>query len=136
AQDFLVAVKRGGSKAVFLGSAFIGNDNFAARFSAFDEDKKKPGFFTEGVYGLSHLIYDSAGSPAQDFAAQYAQAFGAAPTSWNAAKFYNAAKVTVAAIQAAEVENTPQSVKQDRERVQQRLAAMSSPATGTPGVDG
>ena len=37
-EAFLVAVKRGGSKAVFLGSAFIGTDNFATRFSAFDEE--------------------------------------------------------------------------------------------------
>ena len=45
-------------------------DQFATVFNQLDEEKRTPGYFTNGVYADAPLIFDSAGEQAQVFAPQ------------------------------------------------------------------
>ena len=83
----------------------------------------------------SPLIFDSAGTTAQTFAAAYTTMAGTSP-SWVAAGAYDAARVLIDALGRADILNRPDSKAADRETVRAALAAIDSPKIGRRRPDG
>jgi branched-chain amino acid transport system substrate-binding protein len=131
----IVALRRHGITTPIMGTDSLGSDSFAASFASYPQERSQPGYFTNGLYASSPLLYDSAPSAVQSFATLYQQTYGTVP-GWHAAKYYEAAQVAVAALQAATLTNTPASLSRDRLQVAEQLGAMNSPQTAVEGLDG
>ena len=82
--DIVKAVRRGGVKAPIIAAGGAGHEGYLQNFVEEPEEKQNPGFFTENLYASPPLIFDSAGTVAQTFAAAYTTLAGASP-SWVAA---------------------------------------------------
>lgn len=135
ARQVLVALRRQGITTPLMSTDSPGSDSFAASFASYPEGRSRPGYFTDGLYASSPLLYDSAPAAVQAFAAQYQQTYESVP-GWHAAKYYEAAQVAVAALQAATLKDTSASVDDDRLQVARQLGAINSPQTAVDGLDG
>ena len=126
ARDVMVAARRAGISPHFLGADSTGGDTFPQRFQAEPEEQTQPGYFTEGMYAGSPIIFDSANNTAQAFAQAYKQAFGHDP-GWEEAKFYDAAHVIVEALIKAHPRFDHNDRDSDRQSVRNALASFNSP---------
>lgn len=135
AEDFLVALKQKGLKNSILGEQALGRESFAKRFEKYDEEKKKAGFFTDGMYVPLPILFDSAGADAQDFLAAYQKAYNKTP-SYLGAKFYETAIAAVDAIRKANPKLTAASLEADREQVRDALAKLNNRKVGLRGLTG
>lgn len=135
ARQVIVALRRHGITAPLMGTDSPGSDSFAASFASYPEERNQPGYFTNGLYASSPLLYDSAPADVQSFATLYQQTYGSAP-GWHAAKYYEAAQVAVAALQTAPIKDTAASLSSDRAHITDQLASMISPQSGVEGLDG
>lgn len=135
ARQVIVALRRQGITSPLMGTDSPGSDSFAASFSAYPEERNQPGYFTDGLYASSPLLYDSAPAAVQAFAAHYQQTYASMP-GWHAAKYYEAAQVAVAALRAATLKNTSASIDSDRQQVAKQLGAIHSQQTAVDGLDG
>ena len=131
--EFLLALRRAGVTTPVFGSETMGSSEFAERFADEPEETATPGFFTEGMYAVSPLIYDSVGADALRFAEWYEAEYGIAP-SWRPARTWDA----VSAIAVAIGRGNPSSpdIAADRTIVREQLAAMTSIETAVPGITG
>jgi len=135
AEDFLVALKQKGIKNSLLGEQALGRESFAKRFEKYDEEKKNPGFFTDGMYVPLPILFDSAGADAQDFLAAYQKAYNKTP-SYVGAKFYEATIAAVDAIRKANPKLTTGSLEADREQVRDALSKLNNRKVGIRGLTG
>ena len=79
--EIVKAVRRSSIKAPIIAAGGAGHEGYLQNFADEPEEKRNPGFFTENLYASSPLIFDSAGTTAQTFAAGYT-ALAGTPPSW------------------------------------------------------
>ncbi|MCC5636504.1 ABC transporter substrate-binding protein [Nostoc sp. CHAB 5844] len=135
AEKLLVNIKRRGLRLPILLSQPLSREEFARRFENYAEEKKNPGFFTNGIYATSPLLFDSAGADAQDFGNKYQALYGKLP-SYVGTKFYEAATLAVEAIRNAKIQNIVASRTVDRDRVYVQLKKINNRKVAVRGVTG
>lgn len=136
AHALLLAIGRAGLDPTMLGGELLGFDDFAAMFAAEPEEQGQPGFFTDGFYAVSPLLYDSLGGDALEFAQRYRAAYGVMP-DWLGAKAYDATALALYALDTldgANPANTP--VAGLREQVQGALAGLIGGEEHVQGLGG
>jgi branched-chain amino acid transport system substrate-binding protein len=135
ARDMIVQLRARGIQPRFLGGTNIGSGAFNDLFQDFDAEREHPGYYTDGIDAVAPLLFDSAGARAEELIESYRKAYGVTPDS-RAAKYYEAARVVAAAIQAAGVASTDESRDRDRQKVRDRLAAIDRPSRAVHCVSG
>ena len=125
AEKLLVAIKRRGLKLpIMLGQA-LAREDFAKRFEQYPEERQRPGFFSDGIYATSPLLFDSGGVDAQEFADTYQKRYGKIP-SYVGTKYYEAAILATVAIRNANLQVTANSRDSDRQRVYAALKKINN----------
>ncbi len=144
AEAILVALKRRGLTPPIIVSQPLSREGFADRFQQHDEEKRSPGFFTNGVYATSPLLFDSAGIDAQEFATLYETRYHSSP-SYVGTKFYESAILAVEAIRNADLQLTPATHddadlrverQRNREAVYQALSKINNRQNAPRGLTG
>jgi len=135
AHDVLLAIRRKGLNPPLFGSETIGSDQFAREFADEPEEIKTPGYFTENVYAISPLIYDSIGGDALEFDRDYRDAYGVTP-DWVSAKVYDAVLAASTAIGRTSQPEPSSDPAAHRKRVIAQLHAIGDPATALRGLEG
>jgi branched-chain amino acid transport system substrate-binding protein len=133
--EIVKAVRRSGVSVPIIAAGGAGHEGYLQNFIEEPEEKKNPGFFTENLYASPPLIFDSAGTAAQTFAAAYAALAQTSP-SWVAAGAHDAARMLINALGRADIQNRPDSKAADREGVRAALAAINSPKAAVAGLTG
>ncbi len=131
--EFLLALRRAGLTTPVFASEAMGSSEFAERFTNEPEEADDPGFFTEGIYAVSPLIYDSVGANAIRFSEWYEGEYGVAP-SWRPARTWDAVSAIAAAIRRGELSTG--NTEANRAIVRTELAAMTDSSTAVPGITG
>ena len=90
----------------------------------------------DGLYALSLLNYDVAGEKAQNFYSDYIEKYPDSTPSWLGGTTYDALLVALKAINAADVTGDPKSLKSERKKVRDQLAAINNPNQAVDGVCG
>ena len=67
AARLIVSLKRQGSEYKFIGTGSLTEATFIEELNRFPEAQAQPGYFSDGIYAASPLIYDVAGEKAQNF---------------------------------------------------------------------
>ncbi len=135
AHDVLLAIRRSGLHPHLIGVESIGSAQFANSFAQEPEEKETPGYFTEGLYVASPLIYDSIGGDSLAFARAFQQATGDEP-GWRSAKVYDAVWAADAAIQQAPLSGSSERIAADRQTIIDNLHAINSRDLALRGVSG
>ncbi len=136
ARPLLLAARRAGIQLPMIGGEALGYESFAALFDTEPEEIDQPGFFTNGLYVASPMIYDSLGGNALDFAQHFDAVYGVWPR-WFGAKAYDAATLATHALGATTTsEAKAADVAEQRRDVRDALAALDSIEDAAPGLSG
>jgi len=108
---------------------------FSQGFNKFPEEKATPGYYTDGIYATSPLIFDTANEKAQLFKNTYEFKYNEDP-DWISAFGYDTAMVVCEAIKNAQITGTPESLAEDRQKIRDYLAGLTNPNEAIVGVTG
>jgi ABC-type branched-subunit amino acid transport system substrate-binding protein len=136
ARALLLARGRAGVTVPMIGGDKIGYEDFANLFTEEPEELEQPGFFTDGLYVASPMIYDSLGGDALAFAERYRSVYGTSP-EWFGAKAYDAVTLATHAITDLHGQAPPPAdAAAERLAVRDSLAAIDSVGNAVPGLSG
>ncbi|MBF0451324.1 MAG: ABC transporter substrate-binding protein [Candidatus Magnetomorum sp.] len=113
----------------------LASKQFSQGFDMYPEEKASPGFYTDGIYATSPLIFDTANEKAQLFKNTYREKYNEEP-DWISAFGYDTAMVVCEAIQKAGISGTSDTLKEDRQKVRDYMASLTNPNEAIVGVTG
>ncbi len=125
---------RGMKNAILVPDAFA-SASFAEKFKNEPKERRTPGFYTNGIYVTSPLIFDNAGIKAYRFKETYNEIYGSEP-GWRAAFAYDAAKLVVEAIKNVLSSGNTLAIAEQRDRIQDYLASLNTMDQAIEGVTG
>lgn len=132
----MTTLRRRGADGPILGTNAIAGDYFSSFFADQSEERLSPGFFADGVYAASPLLFDSANAETLAFAERYRARFGHDP-SYISVQGYEAASLAVAAVRAAvDRSDVGTDLKARRQAVLSYLASLDGPGRAVAGLNG
>ena len=135
AAQIITQMKRSGLNYPLIGADSLGTVIFSDRFNQYPEEQANPGYFSNGIYATSPLIFDVASEQAQDFKTSFIEKYESEPT-WAAATYYDAALVAVEGIKKAQLDFNSSNVKKQRKLVRDALAQINSVENAIEGIEG
>jgi branched-chain amino acid transport system substrate-binding protein len=136
ARALLLALGRADLHPLMLGSESLGTDEFPTTFAAEPEEQEQPGYFTDGLYVVSPLLYDSLGGNALEFSQRFSASFGVMP-DWFGAKAFDAAALGLYALEtldgASPAVTPPATLRRD---VQDALVGLIGGQAHVVGLEG
>lgn len=126
---------RGMANRVIAQSGFA-SKAFQEAFCDLPNEVKKPGFYTDGIFVASPMLFDSAGEAGQRFKSAFHERYGAEDPDWRAAFAHDSALVLVEALRNAGVVGTRDSLAEDRRRIRDYLAGLDTIGEAVPGATG
>jgi branched-chain amino acid transport system substrate-binding protein len=133
AAQILTVLRRQGLRGPFLGGDVLGDESFSGLFASLPEERRQPGYFADGVYGIAPIILDSANAETLAFIERFRARFGHDPL-WMAVAGYDAALTAVAAMRATSSANS--DIKARRAAAVRWLASLNSLDRALPGLLG
>ena len=76
----LMTLRRRGARGPVLGTTTMAGEVYSALFADQPEERQKPGFFTDGVYAATPVMFDSGNAEMLAFADRFRARFGREPT--------------------------------------------------------
>lgn len=134
AAEYLSSLRYPGTNYPVMGPDSLASPEFVSELNRYEKEKKNPGYYSNGIYAVSHFFADLAGPKGLDFQQRFIQKYQKSP-SWVAACYYDAMLMAVAAIQRAEV-GGQDDILQDRKKVREALARFNDPDNSVKGVAG
>jgi branched-chain amino acid transport system substrate-binding protein len=134
AKPALASLRRQGARGPILGTNAIAGEFFNGYFADEPEERQRPGFFTDGVYGASPLIFDSGNAETLAFADRYRARFGREPY-YVSVQGYEAARLAVAAVRATQA-STGADLRSRRDAIRNYLVSLNGPANAVAGLNG
>ena len=131
----LAELRRGGAKGFILCGSANGQDNYPKFFDKFDEEIRRPGYFTDGVFAVTPIILDTSSAEALDFSNRFEKRYKRAPT-WLAVQGYDAARIAILAARAVSNNWPNEDLKSLRNRAISWLSELKTPEVGIPGLAG
>ena len=113
----------------------LASKQFSQGFDMYPEEKASPGFYTDGIFATSPLIFDTANEKAQLFKNRYRDKYNEEP-DWISAFGYDTAMVVCEAIKKADISGRPETLKDDRQKVRDYMASLTNPNEAIVGVTG
>ena len=95
----LTTLRRQGARGPILGTTTMAGEVYNRLFADQPEERQKPGFFTDGVYAATPVIFDSSNAETLAFADRFRARFGYEPELF-ATQGYEGARLAVAAVRA------------------------------------
>jgi branched-chain amino acid transport system substrate-binding protein len=135
AVPLLITLRRAKVAGPIFGTATMARAGFADLFKNEPEWRDNPAFFTDGVYAVSPMIFDSAYAEALNFAERYSARYGREP-SWESAQSYDAVRLLVTAIRATYAKTAKSDLRTRRQAIQTFLNTLDGPAKAVSGVTG
>ncbi len=143
---FLAAFAENGSKLVrlmkdtLISNPVIAADAMTSRsfqesFAGLPKEIRTPGYYTNGMYAASHLIFDTATQAGQAFKDAYREKFREEP-DWIAAFAYDTAMVITHAIANSGVADSGATIREDRAKIRDYLAGLDNPEGALEGATG
>ena len=118
-----------------FGADSLSTSFFVQGFKDLPKEKRKPGYYTDGVYATAHLLFDTANLEAQHFKEDFLEAYGE-ESGWQEATTYDAVALIVEAIKQAGIKNRLDTIDQDRKKIRDCLAGISKYDQAVKGVTG
>jgi ABC-type branched-subunit amino acid transport system substrate-binding protein len=134
-EKIVVAIRRNDLAYPIVGGDTMGDDSFAAQFNAYAEEKERPGYYTDGIYAASPIIFDVAGEKAQQLRSEYRARYGIDP-GWTVTAFYDAALVAVQGMKQAGVHGDPARLSEERKTIRDQLASFNRIDGAIEGANG
>ncbi len=128
-------IKDAGINNPIMTSEDLASINFQQGFNHFPKEKIRPGYYTNGLYVATPIIFDTANEKAQHFKKIYQAKYQEEPDEATAFA-YDAAMMIVEAIKNTSVKGLPKTVKEDRQKMRDYLAKITTIDNAVEGVSG
>lgn len=135
ATEIVTALRRQSLKGPILASNAVAGDYFAKGFANLPEERARPGFFTNGIYAATPLLFDSASADQLAFLQRFRARFGKEP-SYLTVQGYEAMRMAIAAVRSAAKPGIQPTRSARRDAVRAFLTALDGPAHAVAGVSG
>jgi len=115
----------------------LASQAFSDGFAALPKEQAQRGYYTDGLYASTPLLFDSAGRLAGDFYRAYVARYDRAP-DWYAAFAADAATVIIEALRRGELSPGRETIEADRAALRSAIAAIDrrAPVEGITGPNG
>ena len=133
--ELLQLVKDAAVLNPILGPDAFASETFRNGFADLPKERLNPGFYTNGMYVTTPLIFDTTNEMGQRFQADYRRRYGEEP-GWHAAFAYDSAMVLVHALRNIELDPDGVAIGEDRTRLRNFLAGMRTADQAVAGVTG
>jgi branched-chain amino acid transport system substrate-binding protein len=133
----LRVLRRADVSGPFLGTTSFAYSGYARLFAAEPEERATPGFFTDGVYAASPVLFDSGSAALLTFEERFRARYGHEP-SWRVVLGYDAAQMLLAVLASSVTRGgtPPLDLVSRRRAVRDAILALNSPARAFPGLSG
>ncbi len=131
----LTVLRRLGMKGPFLGGDAFGIESFNTRFADLPEEKLHPGFFCEGLLGLTPMILDSANAEILAFAERFKARTGH-DAGWLTVAGYDAARFAIEALRATASDEKASDPTALRAALLANLLSLTDPRRAPSGLLG
>jgi len=125
---------RGVENPIIAPDAFA-SETFQQAFNDFKREKNDPGFYTDGLYVTTPLIFDTTNEKGLKFREAYKIRYNEEP-GWHAAFAYDTAMVIVEAIKSTKIEGRQRTVNDDRLKIRDWLANLDNAYDAIEGITG
>ena len=136
AEKFVLSLRRKGLQHPIIAGNALADEEFARNFKKYAEEKVTPGFFSDGIYTASPLLWDVADETAQLARNDYVEKYHAEPPGRVAAMSFEAAMIAAHAMKTVSIQGKMSSLNDDRQKIQTYLASRRNLNTSLPGVNG
>jgi len=133
--EMVLQMRRAGLNPPIMGSESLGSEYFAGLFSDLPEEQNDPGYFTQDMYAVSPLLYDSVGGDTLSFARRYEADHGVTP-GWRGPKTWDAVMALGVASQRAHITEDQNQIAAYRAGVVAQLHAMNDQESAFRGLAG
>ena len=124
-----------GVENTVLFAAGLSSPDFLKGFQELPKEKGNPGYYTNGMYAASGVIFDTANETVDRFKVAFEEAYGEPPNR-RAAFAYDAAKVLHQALEKGGIKGTQESLALDRKKIQGWLRGVNSSLDAVEGITG
>lgn len=107
-----------------LGSAAISGIEFAQSFADYPQELAEPGYFSNGMYSVTPIVYDLVGNRGQEFIQKFSQTYSNPPNRL-ASMYYDAAKMGILALRRISPDLNQLSLPEQRQKLRQSLSKFS-----------
>lgn len=133
AVPLLKVLRRADVPGPFLATASFASGGYVRAFAAEPEERERPGFFTDGLYAASPVLFDSGGAALLAFEGRFRARHGHEP-SWRAVLAYDAMRMLAASVASRDA--SAADTAQRRRAVRAAILALDGPARAFPGLSG
>jgi len=109
--------------------------NFQTGFESFPKEKETPGYYTNGIYVTTPLIFDTANDKGQKFKNNYVREYDKEP-GWHAAFAYDTIMILDHAIKDANITGNQKIITQERAKLRDKLASICNSDLAIKGATG
>ena len=132
---FIKLMKDAGIKNPVIAPNAFATQSFQKGFENSPKEKALPGYYTDGIYVTTPLIFDTANEKAQEFREAYRARYNEEP-DWHAAYSYDTAMLICTALKNSAIRGNPDSIREDRRMIKEYLSGLSSIHQAVEGVTG
>jgi branched-chain amino acid transport system substrate-binding protein len=128
-------IKEADIKNTLIGGTSLSEKTFRHGFSHLPKELVTPGYYTNDIYVVTPLIFDTANEKALQFREDYYAEYQEQP-DWAAAYAYDTVKVVVEAIKKTKIRAQASTLKADRQKMRDFLANLITADKAVAGVTG
>lgn len=131
---FMIGLRDWGLNNLVFGPSPFANILFLSTIQSAPRSREA-NFYSNGVYVLAPVVFDTAGDEGQKFLAEFRKKYTVDP-GMKAATNCDALKAAAKAIDSAQISGTPATLADDRRKVRDALTAINAPEKAVEGVTG
>jgi potassium-dependent mechanosensitive channel len=129
-------IKDLGIKNSLIAADSMASPSLVENFKQYPKEQKTPGYYTDGLYVATPLIFDSANEQALQFKQAYQTQYPGEHPDWEMAFAYDALMMLIDAMQHANISATQKSLQADRQKLRDYLANLTDINKAVKGVAG
>lgn len=118
-----------------IGSSPFAGPDFVNRFRGLPREERFPGYYTNDIYVVTPMIYDTANEKAQEFRDNYFHKYKEEP-GWAASYAHDAALMLVESIKASKLSLAKKNLAEDRNKIKNFLTGLNGVSNAIEGVTG
>lgn len=128
-------MKEAGLQNRLIAETSFSEQTFIHGFDQFPIERSNPGYYTNGIYVATPLLFDTANEKAQQFKELYQLTYHQEP-DWAGAYAVDSAMVLIDAIKKTGIQGQPATLAEDRQKIRDHLANLNNIDKAIEGLTG